>query len=110
MEFFSYTPATKVAVIRLLLKGQSLKSICDILVTPELLRTFSRSSRGTPAIQYIILQNPEHMSILPAISIFGPLAILWDLQLNFVNVLTPMLLFKLYTHCGYSVPENTAQI
>ncbi|KNZ58302.1 hypothetical protein VP01_1957g1 [Puccinia sorghi] len=34
----------------------------------------------------------------------------WELCSTFVNVVTPMLLFKLYTHCGYSVPENTAQI
>ncbi|KNZ63010.1 hypothetical protein VP01_1199g3 [Puccinia sorghi] len=74
----------------------------------ELLCTFRRSSCCTPVIQHIILQNPERMSILTAISTFGPLAILWELCLTFVNFVNPMLLFQLYTR--YSVPENTAQI
>ncbi|EHS64526.1 uncharacterized protein PGTG_22314 [Puccinia graminis f. sp. tritici CRL 75-36-700-3] len=46
-------------------------AICD----RALLRTHSRSPCGTPAARYIIRQNPERFSILPAISINGIIAL-----------------------------------
>ena len=32
----------------------------------------------------------------------------WELRSTFARLVTPNLLVKLYHHCGYSVPEDTA--
>jgi len=46
-------------------------SFCD----RDLLRTFARSTRGTPATRFLVNQNAERISLLPAISIGGLLAL-----------------------------------
>ena len=46
-------------------------AICD----RDLLRTFARSPKGTPSARYIVNQNPERISVLPAISISGVIAL-----------------------------------
>ncbi|KAA1115552.1 hypothetical protein PGT21_050172 [Puccinia graminis f. sp. tritici] len=46
-------------------------SFCD----KDLLRSFGRSKRGTPSARYIINQNPPRLSLLPAISIEGLVAL-----------------------------------
>jgi len=46
-------------------------SYCD----RDLLRTFARSARGTPAVRFVVNQNPERISLLPAITIGGLVAL-----------------------------------
>ena len=53
------------------MKQSDESSFCD----QDLLRTFTRSARGAPSARLITNQNSERISLMPAISIGGVLAL-----------------------------------